>query len=132
MPTPLSSTNVSGFPPGPEYYEERRRMWLGSPDFESGPGSILQRRSEVSTQRTKLETLLARRSGGADEEAWHSGVKSVYEGLMSGGRLKRRLPLNTVIKVLKAGWMHDGTWPDSLPDPISSPQMSPAPHLPPT
>ncbi|KAF8592173.1 hypothetical protein K439DRAFT_1283552, partial [Ramaria rubella] len=91
-------------PPGPAHYEARRALWLAPPATPPpAPPS--------STARAKLQSLLSREDAVESDEVWDSGVKSVWKGLVGGGRLRRRLPLTMVIKVLKAGWLRDGTWP---------------------
>jgi hypothetical protein len=46
------------------------------------------------------------------EDVWKSGIQRVWRGLLTGERLKRRLPMNLVIKIIHAGWLRDpDTWP---------------------
>ncbi|KAF8477877.1 hypothetical protein JB92DRAFT_3049539 [Gautieria morchelliformis] len=103
-------------PPGPALFVARRALWLAPPadtPREPHPAS-------ASTSRAKLEVLLSQEGRADDDVVWDAGLRSVWKGLISGGRLRRRLPLRMVIKILKAGWLRDGTWPsDSATGPPS-------------
>ena len=83
-------------PPGPEYYEARRALWLTAPPSipcQPYPPS-------PSTSRAKLEVLLNQESKADDDSVWNSGLRSVWKGLVGGGRLRRRLPLAMVVRDL--------------------------------
>jgi hypothetical protein len=77
-------------PPGPSHYAARRALWL-TPRPEPPPPS------EPSSSRQKLEQLLSRPGGIESEEVWKGGIEKVWKGLVSGGRLKRRLPMCIVV-----------------------------------
>ncbi|KAL6299720.1 hypothetical protein BKA93DRAFT_741931 [Sparassis latifolia] len=114
LPITTSSCDVSSFEallktadlplPGPAYFCARRALWWA-------PGPCPAQVVETSPSRRKLENLL--NEGGAEEskQVWDAGLAKVWESLVSGVRLKKRLPLSMVIKILKAGWIQDGTWP---------------------
>jgi hypothetical protein len=78
-------------PPGPAYYAARRVLWLT-------PSRPLIRPREPSSSRQRLENLLNPPGAVCDEGVWKSGVEKVWKGLTAGGRLKRRLPLNLVVR----------------------------------
>jgi len=93
-------------PPGPAYYTARRALWLTpSPSLHVQP-------REPSTSRQKLENLLNPPGAVCDERVWKGGVEKVWKGLAAGGRLKRGLPLNLVIRIIHSAWLRDPeTWP---------------------
>ncbi|OBZ76750.1 hypothetical protein A0H81_03698 [Grifola frondosa] len=95
-------------PPGPDHFAARRTLWWARGPNEPTP-------TESTPSRQRLEILLQRDT----DEAWDAGLNKVWNGLVSGARLKKRLPLSTVIKILQAGWIRDGTWPKGgvAPDP---------------
>jgi hypothetical protein len=65
-----------------------------------------------STSRQRLEQLLSAPGAAESEETWKSGIERVWKGLVTGEKLKRRLPMNLVIKIIHAGWLRDPeTWP---------------------
>lgn len=77
-------------PPGPSYYAARRALWL-----TPIPGLPLP--PVPSTSRDRLEQLLNVPGAVENEEVWRAGVEKVWKGLVAGGRLKRRLPMNIVV-----------------------------------
>lgn len=77
-------------PPGPLYYAARRALWL-APTNEAPLPSI------PSTSRQRLEHLLGMPGAVQNEDVWKAGVEKVWKGLVAGGRLKRRLPMNIVV-----------------------------------
>ncbi|KAE9410161.1 hypothetical protein BT96DRAFT_912999 [Gymnopus androsaceus JB14] len=96
-------------PPGPAYYLARRALWLKSPDnFVPHDDSVPR---QLSTSRQKLENLLHTSDAVYNKEAWEGGIEKVFKGLSGGATLKRRLPLNLVIKIVHCAWVQDGTWP---------------------
>ncbi|KAH7887600.1 hypothetical protein F5I97DRAFT_1781954, partial [Phlebopus sp. FC_14] len=93
-------------PPGPTHYAARRLWWL-TPTSPNPP-----QRTAPSPARLRLEKLLSQPGAVHSNDAWHEGVEKVWKGLLSGGSLRRRLPLDLVIKVIHAGWLRDPeTWP---------------------
>lgn len=78
-------------PPGPEYYETRRVLWLTARNGAPRPRS-------PSSSRAKLEDLLSRPDAVTSETVWEAGVKSVWKGLLNGGKLRRTLPLWVVVR----------------------------------
>ena len=79
--------------PGPSYYVARRSLWLV-------PRPLQFRPVESSTSRQRLEDLLSRPGAVADEGVWKAGIEKVWKGLVAGGKLKRRLPMNLVVRCL--------------------------------
>lgn len=123
-------------PPGPDHFAARRALWL-APRSSSPP-----RTPEPSTSRRRLQEVLSSPGAERSDQVWHGGVEKVWKGLSAGGRLKRRLPMNLIvrpgynlrfsfftflvkIKILHAAWLRDNTWPagaaapdsdDAIPD----------------
>ncbi|KZP24525.1 hypothetical protein FIBSPDRAFT_668002, partial [Athelia psychrophila] len=92
-------------PPGPSHYSARRQLWLAQTGRSPPPPA-------PSTSRERLEELLSMPGAATNDEVWKAGVERVWRGLVTGGRLKRRLPMNLVIKIIHAGWLRDPeTWP---------------------
>lgn len=85
--------------PGPAHYEARRSWWLTPPRIHTATTSM-----SPSTSRAKLEALLSREgsSPGDDDAVWNAGLRSVWKGLVGGGRLRRRLPLAMVVRATYA------------------------------
>jgi len=106
-PSPSSAKQLSSPPaPGPLYYEYRRAQWLTPP-----PGREAPRRSiSSSSSLARLETMLARPGAEEDEELWNEYLYKVHRSLVGGTRLRRSLGLVWAIKILRAGWLRDGTW----------------------
>jgi hypothetical protein len=86
----------------------------------------------------RLEALLNDFSGPSDEfrdpaaVAWHGGIGNVHRNLTGSKRLAKGLRLGLVIRILRAGWVKDGTWPseDGVPvDPPSSPELGPVKEI---
>ena len=78
-------------PPGPAHYETRRALWLMPPPHPPRPPS-------PSTSRARLESLLSQEGAIESDDVWNAGLRSVWKGLVGGGRLRRRLPLATVVR----------------------------------
>lgn len=89
-----SLSNASLPPPGPSYYAARRALWLNPT-----PGHPLPQ--VPSTSRQKLEQLLSAPGAVESEETWKSGIERVWKGLVTGEKLKRRLPMNLVVHELR-------------------------------
>jgi hypothetical protein len=84
----LSTTPLP--PPGPAHYAARRALWLAPPFEPPAP-------PEPSNSRHRLEQLLSQPGGIESEAVWKGGIEKVWKGLVAGGRLKRRLPMNVVV-----------------------------------
>ncbi|RSH83381.1 uncharacterized protein EHS24_007061 [Apiotrichum porosum] len=84
----------------------------------------------------RLEALLGAFGAEESDIAWNGGVGGVARNLSGGKRLAKGLRLGLVIKVLRAGWLRDGTWPL---DPLTaravvapaSPEVAPSRAAPP-
>lgn len=101
--------------PGPAYFEARRALWHTPIPHDQQPEPLA-----TSVSRQRLEELLNTHEGKLDEDdVWYNGLDKVWKGLITGARLKRRLPLRYLIQILQAGWVRDGTWPKGgvAPDP---------------
>lgn len=87
----LSLSNASLPPPGPSYYAARRALWLTPTAGHPLP-------QPQSTSRQKLEQLLGVPGAEESEELWNSGIGRVWKGLVTGEKLRRRLPMNLVVR----------------------------------
>ena len=117
-------------PPGVDHFAARRAMWWT-------PGSSPPSPTEPNPSRGRLETLLAEPGALEDDKVWDAGLDRVWRGLTGGTKLKHRLPLALVvrtrlwsawcwidlstskIKILQAGWIREGTWPQGAVAPES-------------
>ena len=81
--------------PGPEYFEARRLLWhTPSPHYQE------QNRSTPPNRR-RLEDILQKYDGRLDEdEIWSNGLDKVWKGLITGARLKLKLPLRYLVSVV--------------------------------
>ncbi|KAI0663250.1 hypothetical protein C8Q70DRAFT_1050926 [Cubamyces menziesii] len=109
--------------PGPELFYARRTLWCT-------PGPNPPARSEPTAPRVRLEALLADPGAVEDDSTWEAGLNRVWDGLIGGVRLKHRLPLALVIKILQAGWIHEGTWPRGAVVPDSDEEIDQPTALP--
>lgn len=94
VPTPTFEEKIKQAslpPPGPSHYDARRALWLTQSNGPPLPPI-------PSTSRDKLENLLSRRGAAESEEVWNAGVHKVWKALMAGGRFKRRVPMNLVVR----------------------------------
>jgi len=131
QPSYLVNSNLP--PPGQAHYAARRTLWLT-------PTKVPEH-SPSSSSRLRLEQLLSQPGAVHNDEAWKDGVEKVWKGLVGGGRLRRRLPMNLVvcithrnhitlltglqIKVIHAGWLRDPeTWPTGAVVPESDDELS--------
>jgi len=113
-----------------EVWEARRRAWLQPQEATSsssaGPtltSSAPARPPRAHAQgllprftghphpgRQRLEQLLSVDNAEADEGIW-SSIRQVWQRLYAGTQLTTPLPLGMVIRILRGGWIRDGTWP---------------------
>ncbi|OCH92189.1 hypothetical protein OBBRIDRAFT_791565 [Obba rivulosa] len=99
-------------PPGPAHFAARRALWCT-------PTGQTPNRTEPLFH-PHLEELLHRSDIYENEKVWEAGIGQVWNGLIKGARLRKRLPLSTVVlKVLQCGWVRDGTWPKGATVPES-------------
>ncbi|KAG7579982.1 hypothetical protein FFLO_00190 [Filobasidium floriforme] len=62
----------------------------------------------------RLEALLAEPGSEESDRVWkQGGLEAVWKFLIDGKMLKRGIRLGLAVKILRAGWIHDGTWPAS-------------------
>lgn len=100
---PITDLSLSAFerriagaslpPPGPSHYTARRQLWLEKTGASPPP-------PVPSTSRQRLEQLLSMPGAATNDEVWKSGVERVWKGLVTGGRLKRRLPMTLVVRIV--------------------------------
>ncbi|KAG8782572.1 hypothetical protein FRC12_020632 [Ceratobasidium sp. 428] len=103
------SVSESSTPPtsGPEFFEWRRNQWRNArPKNESTRASP----SSESTSHARLETVVTSPGYEYNDTIWDTYLKNVNERLKGGVMLRKPLPLWVVIRILRAGWMRDGTW----------------------
>lgn len=81
-------------PPGPAHYVARQVLWLT-------PTKVAEH-SSSSSSRLRLEQLLNQPGAVYSDEAWKGGVEKVWKGLIGGGKLRRRLPMNLVVYTFPA------------------------------
>ncbi|EIN10907.1 hypothetical protein PUNSTDRAFT_119749 [Punctularia strigosozonata HHB-11173 SS5] len=99
---------------GVEYFAARRAMWLTP---SAGPRNPATPRSLTPEARQRLHALADQILAGDDEDErlWKSsGLMTVWRGIVEGSRLKQTIPLGLLVKILRAGWIRDGTWPRHL------------------
>ncbi|QRV72934.1 20S proteasome subunit [Ceratobasidium sp. AG-Ba] len=113
LPTPDAepiNTSESSSPPtsGPEFFEWRRKQWLAARPKDGQ--STRARQTSDSTSYAKLEAVVTTPGYEYDDKVWTSYLQSVNERLKGGVTLRKPLPLWVVIRVLRVGWMRDGTW----------------------
>ncbi|EEB86773.1 hypothetical protein MPER_16145, partial [Moniliophthora perniciosa FA553] len=83
-----------------------RQLWLSPPDnFVPRPSP------PPSGTRQKLDTLLGAPNAVNNNDVWKGGVEKVWNGLYHGAKLKKSLPLGTVVKIIHCAWVRDDTWP---------------------
>jgi len=115
-------------PPGPSHYAARRKLWL-TPNLKS------HSTPEPSGTQLKLQEVLDQPGAAESEEVWKAGIEKVWKGLINGGRLKKRLPMKTVVKIIHAGWLRDPSiWPAGAvapePDDVFEDDPPPLPTVP--
>lgn len=93
-------------PSGIELFEARRTLWLTPPSVGDPTPTIAPNADSgppvSNSARTKLEDLLSRPGALESDEVWEVGLSKVWRGLVGGGRLKKALPLNLVVRCLPA------------------------------
>lgn len=85
----LQSTDMP--PSGPEYYTERRRLWL-RPGWENTP----RPRPRSNTQ--KLEAVVNGASALHEDSSWRR-IDRVWKNLANGTRLSEGLPMAVVVRL---------------------------------
>ncbi|KAH8118763.1 hypothetical protein DFH11DRAFT_1475586, partial [Phellopilus nigrolimitatus] len=93
--------------PGLAFFAARRALWKAAPPAPPAPAS-------PAPSRVKLEALLNQPGAVESDEVWRAGLQAVWKGLVGGNQLRKRLPLGIVLKILQAGWLRDGTWPEGV------------------
>ncbi|KZP00234.1 hypothetical protein CALVIDRAFT_525104 [Calocera viscosa TUFC12733] len=105
------------------FWETRRAAWLApqtsSPTLTSSAPAppprarqarILPSLPHAHPGRQRLEHLLSVDNAEADEGIW-SSIRQVWQRLTAGTQLTTPLPLSMVVRILRGGWIRDGTWP---------------------
>ncbi|KAG8939665.1 hypothetical protein FRC04_006090 [Tulasnella sp. 424] len=110
---------------GPDYYELRRQEWLRPTTSSSAAANDAQSTSssssgtadkkkhkekEEDSSRARLEVALNEPGAEENDELWKAYLHSVHDGLVGGKKFKKGIKLGMAVKILKAGWLRDGTW----------------------
>ncbi|KAG8918949.1 hypothetical protein FRC01_001559, partial [Tulasnella sp. 417] len=114
---------------GPDYYELRRQQWLrpvtpsppadanasndaqSTTSSSSSSGTVAKKnKGGIDSSRVRLESLLSAPGAEEDDELWRTYLHTVHDGLVGGKRFKKGIKLAVAVKILKAGWLRDGTW----------------------
>jgi len=130
LPTPNESEEFSPSEPldistvptsGPAFFELRRKQWSSA---QPKDGAQAPKPTPDSTSHAHLETVVTSPGYEYNDSIWDAYLKSVNERLKGGVTLRKPLPLWIVIRVLRAGWMRDGTWFAAVPEPAIASEMS--------
>ena len=81
-------------PPGPAHYAARRALWLTPTDQAREP-------LQPSNSRGKLESLVNAPDAANSEEVWKAGLERVWKGLVNDVTLKKRMPMELVVRAQK-------------------------------
>jgi hypothetical protein len=123
-PSPRTSTTTTPPPPeeeeqvlqqGPAFWAARRLAWRTSPDGRDLDAILAERRRATATSngsngaaaaaaaaqdaQSRLVTILDEPGAEEDDRVWESGLDQVWQGLVTGVRLKRPLPLPTAVSI---------------------------------
>ncbi|CAE7232027.1 unnamed protein product [Rhizoctonia solani] len=102
--------SIDSAPPtsGPAFFELRRRQWhTAQPNTTPDQPP---RAAPDSSSHARLEAIVSSPGYEFDDAIWDTYLANVNERLKAGITLRKPLPLWVVIRVLRAGWMRDGTW----------------------
>ncbi|CAE6398110.1 unnamed protein product [Rhizoctonia solani] len=122
-----AGSSVEPAPPtsGPDFFELRRRQWRTAQPTTASDQPAARPASD-SSSHARLEAIVTSPGYEFDDVIWDTYLKSVNDRLKAGVILRRPLPLWIVIRVLRAGWMRDGTWYGPSPPPVGSVETSSA------
>jgi len=122
-----------------QFWEQRRATWLAPPTSQPtltssapvrptlpAPTGLLPRLVGTTRYgpphphpgRQRLEQLLSVDNAEADEGIW-SSIRQVWQRLTAGTQLSTPLPLGMVVRILRGGWIRDGTWPINVDGPAA-------------
>ncbi|KDN51013.1 hypothetical protein RSAG8_00642, partial [Rhizoctonia solani AG-8 WAC10335] len=110
LATDHTGSSVDSAPPtyGPAFFELRRKQWrTAQPNTTSDQPS---RPASDSSSHARLEAIVTSPGYEFDDAIWDTYLSNVNERLKAGVILRKPLPLWIVIRVLRAGWLRDGTW----------------------
>jgi len=114
------------------YFHARRELWLNGKKKKPRP-------DETADSITRLEDMVGDSQALHSDRVWEAGLGRISKRLIEGGRLKYNLPMHLLvcntthsamhlaltrssffqIKILYAGWIRDGTWPQDVQAPES-------------
>lgn len=114
---------------GPELWASRRARWTTPSDGRTLAEVVHARRAADDAAQRRLVDIMREPGAEENQDVWSSGLNQVWRGLVTGVKLKRPLPLPTGIKVLHAGWLRDGTWPEGAAPPSSDAETPAAPAV---
>lgn len=80
---------------GPDYFNIRRKRWLTPTESVDDSKPYPRCDTKDCVARARLEKLVS--GPEITDEVWAAGIDSVWNGLVSGGRLRRPLPLDIVV-----------------------------------
>ncbi|CAE6520232.1 hypothetical protein RSOLAG22IIIB_00495 [Rhizoctonia solani] len=108
--TDEAGPSVDSAPPtsGPAFFELRRKQWRTAQPNTTSDQPL--RPTPDSSSHARLEAIVTSPGYEFDDAIWDTYLSSVNERLKAGVTLRKPLPLWIVIRVLRAGWMRDGTW----------------------
>lgn len=69
---------------------------MGNPAPTVAP--VLDSSPPQSSPRIRLEDILSRPGALESDEIWNMGLSKIWRNLVQGGRLKKALPLNLVVR----------------------------------
>lgn len=103
--------------PGPDLFERRRKLWLSGrlyADQTPVPTSSNASSSEPLSNMARLELLLQRPGVEELDSTWRdAGLEVVWRMFNQGKILKEGMKLSVLVKILRASWIRDGTWPST-------------------
>ncbi|KAG8846166.1 hypothetical protein FRB96_002065 [Tulasnella sp. 330] len=112
---------------GQALYEYRRAQWLRPTSSRvAAVGSITLEDERVSRSHARLEAIVNQQGVEEDDGVWRQYLSAVHESLVGGKRLKKGIKLNIAVKILKAGWLRDGTWDTAAAASFGAPSNGPS------
>ncbi|KZT29289.1 hypothetical protein NEOLEDRAFT_1175001 [Neolentinus lepideus HHB14362 ss-1] len=91
-------------PPGPDHFAARRALWL-TPPPKSPPHS-------QSADQNSFDNVLSQ--DPSDKGFWKIHLERAYDMLMAGRALKHSMSMKFIVRVVYAGWIHNGLWPKGV------------------
>lgn len=91
-PSPFEQLLASSHlpPTGPAHFAARRALWWSSPLNKENPS--------VTTISPRLQAFLDQEGAIENERLWKSGFEGLWKGIMSGGHMKKPIPLRLAVR----------------------------------